>query len=138
SRMLFVFCGSRTCRGRTSRPCSIHTRRHHCKGCTPSHIKPELCPGIGNSGRKAGLVNAPQRLEVGGLEITNGEGHAAIVTASAKLIPPCESFDPRFSTDMGCRLPGARQMGAIAPLLHPQPRTYHEHQRKRCGARSAD
>ena len=34
------------------------------------------------------MVDPPEGLKVGGLEITNRKGHAAIVTAMGKLIPP--------------------------------------------------
>ncbi len=46
-------------------------------------IRPQLRLRIRNAGRKAFLVNAPERFKVVRIELTNHEGHGAIVAGLA-------------------------------------------------------
>jgi len=48
-----------------------------------AHVQSQFRPRIGNTRRKTSLVDPPQRVKVGGLEIANREGHAAIVAGSS-------------------------------------------------------
>jgi hypothetical protein len=45
----------------------------------PAHVDLKLGAGVRNAWRKAILVYAPERFEVGRLEVPDGEGHRAIV-----------------------------------------------------------
>jgi len=89
----------------------------------PSHIKAKLGTGIGNSGRKAGLVDAPERVEVGCLEVADGKWHRAIVMSGV--------LTHRFPL-IG---PSSRNATAICLrenclLASPQPPDVPSHQRK--------
>jgi len=55
--------------------------RNQSDGSAAAHVILEFLPGVGNSRRKAILVDAPQRLKMLGLKISDGEGHAAIVAS---------------------------------------------------------
>jgi hypothetical protein len=48
------------------------------KGSAAADVEVEFAPRIGNSGGETLLVDVPQRVEIGGLEIPNGEGHGLL------------------------------------------------------------
>ena len=130
-RMFFVFCGSGS-----GRICSSHTHRDQRKGRAAANVELELCPGIGNSRRETGLVDAPQCLEVGGLEVANGEGHAAIVAARADSSCRLKPLRPRFSTDMTADSLEDDKSETIAPCFTRNPGRTMSIRGKRCGAPS--
>src|SRR6266851_5597160 len=48
-----------------------------------AQVELEFLPGVGNSGRKAILVDAPERLKMLGLKVSDRERHAAIVASGS-------------------------------------------------------
>ena len=48
------------------------------KGCGTAHVEAQFGAGVGNSGGKAGLVDAPEGVEILVLKVANGIGHGPL------------------------------------------------------------
>src|SRR5208283_2660582 len=107
--------------GRLAIP-TVH--RDQGKAGATAHVDPQLCPRIRNAGRKAGLVNAPKRVEIGGIKLPDDEGHDDIVAGDGTVamepsFPVLGYWNncPSFSTVICLGSPNALHWRQLSPCF---------------------